>query len=472
MGRLEQAQLATFGWNADEPARTTCEFNLPALAWPGDAVSPEDWVNDWERAFDVESVTDRFYTEYSRVFDSLQADVGRSNPQLSPSDLHTYTQLLLNRLLFLRFVEKKGWLTISGSRRYLGTMYHKVLDEGLSFHDDGLRRLFFTGLAEQQREPDDLLGHVPFLNGGLFEKTALDDQVKTIPDSAFENIVGDSGILYRFNFTVEESTPLDVDVAVDPEMLGKVFEELVTGRHSSGSYYTRRPVVTFMCREALKVYLASQTDMSDRTIAALVDHHQVVQMTDSDAASVKAALQRVKIVDIACGSGAYLLGMLQELVAVYRALENPAIVHDPHYLYELKLRIITQNLYGVDIDPTAANTAKLRLWLSLAVEADDPLPLPNLDFKIEIGDSVLGPDPHNVSSLFRDHLVQAADHLIQLKEEYVVAHGTEKPLLRSKIASIEKDLAHELKYYRSQNVSSPRSLRIEGKMTQPGSTLS
>jgi hypothetical protein len=454
-GRLEQAHLATFGWDPDEPARTACEFNLPALAWPDNSVAPEEWSRKWERAFDVESVTTRFYTEYTHVFETLQADIGKCNPSLSLSDIHNYTQLLLNRLLFLRFVERKGWLSLGGSRKYLGTMYQRAMEKGSLFYDEGLRRLFFSGLAQQHSEPDEWLGTVPFLNGGLFERGLLDERVRSIPNSAFESIVGHDGLLYHYNFTVEESTPLDVDVAVDPEMLGKVFEELVTGRHSSGSYYTPRPVVTFMCREAIKAHLACRTPISDRTLVALVDQHRVVDMTDSQAASVRAALQQAKIVDLACGSGAYLLGMLQELVAIYRALENPSLAHDPRYLYDLKLRIITQNLYGADIDPIAANTAMLRLWLSLAVEADEPLPLPNLDFKIEIGDSVLGRNPNDIPGVFGSFLAQVADGLIRLKERYVIAHGTEKSSVFAEIVRIETDLSNKLRDYRES-----RSLNV------------
>jgi len=343
----------------------------------------------------------------------------------------------------------------------LGTMYQRAIEEGSSFYDEGLSRLFFLGLAQQHGEPDERLGTVPFLNGGLFERVPLDEQVRSIPNSVFGNIVGHDGLLYRFNFTVEESTPLDVDVAVDPEMLGKVFEELVTGRHSSGSYYTPRPVVTFMCREAIKAYLACRTPISDRTIGALVDQHQVVDMTDSQAASVRAALQQVRIVDLACGSGAYLLGMLQELVAIYRALDNPLIVHDPQYLYDLKLRIIAQNLYGADIDPVAANTAMLRLWLSLAVEADSPLPLPNLEFKIEIGDSVSGRDPNDIPGVLGFHLVQVADNLIRLKKEYLVAHGTEKSSRHAEIRGIEQDLATMLREFRSDSLLNVLDWRVQ-----------
>ena len=159
-------------------------------------------------------------------------------------------------------------------------------------------------------------------------------------------------------------------MAVDPEMLGKVFEELVTGRHESGSYYTPRPVVSFMCREALKGYLADKTKASAEAVAALVDRQEVSKLKETHAREILAALDDLKAVDPACGSGAYLLGLLQEMILVYRQLYNPNLIRDERSLYDLKLQIISQSLYGVDIDPFATNIAMLRLWLSLAVEAD------------------------------------------------------------------------------------------------------
>lgn len=152
----------------------------------------------------------------------------------------------------------------------------------------------------------------PSLNGGLFEETPADKRTNiVVPDTAIDHILRD--LFDRYNFTVMESTPFDTEVAVDPEMLGKVFEELVTGRHETGSYYTPRPVVSFMCREALKGYLESQnTGASTEAIAAFVDHKDTSEITISSAPRVGEALARVKVVDPACGSGAYLLGMMQE----------------------------------------------------------------------------------------------------------------------------------------------------------------
>ena len=211
-----------------------------------------------------------------------------------------------------------------------------------------------------------VIGPVPFLNGGLFERTALDRRAGiTVPDSVIHQML--TGLFDRFNFTVMESTPFDIEVAVDPEMLGKVFEELVTGRHDSGAYYTPRPVVSFMCREALKGYLEGQdTGLTAERIARFVDTQEPEGIQVAQARHLADALTQVTVVDPACGSGAYLLGMMQELIELQTALYNAGV--DSKSLYDLKLEIIQRNLYGVDIDDFAVNIAMLRLWLSLAID--------------------------------------------------------------------------------------------------------
>ena len=165
-----------------------------------------------------------------------------------------------------------------------------------------------------------------------------------LPDEVFAGILADEhagGLFYRYNFTVEESTPLDIEVAVDPEMLGKVFEELVTGRHETGSYYTPRPVVSFMCREALKGYLSDKTKASPEASRCPVDRQDAGKLKETHAREILAALDDLKAVDPACGSGAYLLGLLQEMIVLYRLLYSEKLVKDARTLYDLKLRIIS-----------------------------------------------------------------------------------------------------------------------------------
>ena len=171
-------------------------------------------------------------------------------------------------------------------------------------------------LLEELAEVVERRGNVPFLNGGLFEMQEYDSRNTVhIPNDKFAEILK---LFERYNFTVTESTPLDIEVAVDPEMLGKVFEELVTGRHNTGSYYTPRAVVSFMCRESLKIRLQNKTDETPETLKAFVDDSDAEAIRDPE--KVLKVLQTLRICDPACGSGAYLLGMMGELLRLREAL--------------------------------------------------------------------------------------------------------------------------------------------------------
>lgn len=453
-GKEKTAPLVQFGWNeSDADVRTLCEHNLPHLAW--DLDDPD--MDHWREAFSVEKVTKSFYGNYRDTFVAVEKIIGQNNKAISGDDLRLFTQTLFNRLMFLRFIEKKGWLRFKGDTTYLAALYAAGGIKGRSFYRSRLQPLFFEALAIEDKQKSDAAGDVVFLNGGLFEKKLeLDEKVSDIPDEAFEDILGREGLFYRFNFTVQESTPLDIEVAVDPEMLGKVFEELVTGRHETGSYYTPRPVVAFMCREAIKGFLAAKTSASREAIAELVDEHEIAEdLTDRHAEEILFYLETIKAIDPACGSGAYLLGLLQELIGVRRTLQHPQLGTDSGFLFQLKLRLISQSLYGVDIDPFATNIAKLRLWLSLAVEAETAQPLPNLDFKIETGDSILGPCDafmDGPDALVLSALRTRAQELVLEKDRYMTAHGEEKTRLYEHIRKEEAVIAEDTETAIGENV--------------------
>ena len=445
-------KLAAFGWHAGSTAvRTVCEFNLSHLGWPADPSDTAGWVAGWSEAFSVERVTKRFYREYADEFDRLQKRV----TTLAGEDQKMFTQTLLNRLMFIRFIERKGWLTPPGhaapSPDYLRDLFAAGGYRKQSFYAGRLRPLFFLGLGKEGQQQSPAIGTVPFLNGGLFEpKDGLDDQVLDLPDDALAPLLGPGGLFYRYNFTVQESTPLNVEVAVDPEMLGKVFEELVTGRHESGSYYTPRPIVSFMCREALKGYLADAAAVPEAAVAAFVDHHQTDSIDIPAAGRLAAALDRCRAVDPACGSGAYLLGLLHEMVDLYTLLYSDKLKKGDGELNKLKLRIISHSLYGVDLDPFATNIAMLRLWLSLSVDSAVPLPLPNLDFKIETGDSLAGPDPSrdadsdSTDAMWQMRRWKAARELVGRKAVYLDCHDETKTAKRLEIFLKQKSLAMDL----------------------------
>jgi hypothetical protein len=445
-----KAVLSTFGWDkGDRHIRTLCEFNLSALRYPGDPSDSEAWLKQWWSAFDVQRVSDDFFKRYEACF---RDEVHKAVMKILCDERKTeeFTHLLFNRLMFCWFIQKKEWL--NGQKDYLLRLLDRAckLAPPKNFYHTYLVPLFFEVLnnpAEDRRKrvPGDphVVFEAPFLNGGLFEHTPLDSEVenapltKRLPNSVFLAIL--SNLFACYNFTVEESTPLDVQVALDPELLGTIFERFVTGRRESGSYYTPKPVVSFMCREALKGYLQSAlpTESPD-AIGRFVEEHDSERIADPEAALK--ALTRVKACDPACGSGAYLLGMLHELFDLRSCLfASKRIGADT--AYQRKLEIIQDNLYGVDIAEFAANIAKLRLWLSLAVEyeGDNPQPLPNLDFKIESDDSLTAPDPQSSGQqmIGRDTIREYS----KAKWDYMRSHGPEKAELKKEIDDLRAAIA-------------------------------
>ncbi|MEH2235190.1 Eco57I restriction-modification methylase domain-containing protein [Nostoc sp.] len=401
-----------------------------------------------DEAFDVEKVTQEFFKEYRKTFEKVE---GLIDWNTDKERKRLFTQKLFNRLMFIGFIQKKGWLKFQGSIDYLSTLWEAYLKDdnrsNKNFYKDRLSHLFFLGLNNPQEYDianinnggllKDLIGHVPYLNGGLFEQDEDDNDDKIIvSDDCIDSII--HNLFQRFAFTVTESTPLDVEVAVDPEMLGKVFEELVTGRHESGSYYTPKPIVSFMCREALKGYLKTQVlgEATD-SISEFVDEHHPDNIKNSEA--ILEALRCVKCCDLAAGSGAYILGMLHELLDLRQCLfANKGL--DSNTVYQRKLDIIENNLYGVDIDIFAVNIARLRLWLSLAVEyeGDNPPPLPNLKYKIEVGDSLIAPSPATTGVIRHEFISQ----FCQKKAEYMRTHeGGKKQKLEQEINELKTQIA-------------------------------
>jgi len=412
-------------------------------------VAPNTIQKLHDDAFDVEPVTKEFFQEYGRIFAEVEAAI----KGIRDADRkHLFTQRLFNRLMFIAFIQKKGWLKFGGTADYLLALWkaheHDKTTTEKNFYRDRLKPLFFFGLNGGSQETDvaninrggflkSLIGEVPYLNGGLFDEDVDDkDEKVDIPDGAIRAVLTD--LFARFNFTVTESTPLDVEVAVDPEMLGKIFEELVTGRHETGSFYTPKPVVSFMCREAIEGYLCHVIANESRdAVRRFVWDHNPSGLKNGEA--VLHALKAVTACDLACGSGAYLLGLLHELLDLRAALFATKRV-DAVSVYDRKLEIIQKSVYGVDVDPFAVNIARLRLWLSLAVdfEGDSPPPLPNLDFKIETGDSLLALDVQS-SSQHSFRQAQLTDYL-DLKAQFMTAHGAAKVSLREQINKLQKDI--------------------------------
>lgn len=389
---------------------------LNHIALPPSGLSAEQVYLLQCEAFDVERVTNTFYREYAALFRTAQARIKLDNPAIEafadPTRLHTFTQRLFGRLMFLYFLQKKG--ALNNDHQFVKGRYETAVLRGENFYRSVLEPLFFETLNRSRSDSQSRFGRVPYLNGGLFAPDE-DDHVGAVEvaDTLFAT-KDPAGLLYFLenrNFTIEEDTPLEVEVALDPEMLGKVFENLLeeAERGQSGTFYTPRPVVAFMCREALAAYLTREVQLSDEQLRWLLDEAETGEAVRGEDGQpllhthslprplrerAERALEQVRVLDPAVGSGAFPLGMLALLVGVRRALfrvGGVSIEQQTPLVEGWKRNFIRDCLYGVDIRREAIEIARLRLWLSLVVDADpfEMEPLPNLDFKLMAGDSLI-----------------------------------------------------------------------------------
>ena len=401
------ARLATFGWAPGTSPRTVCEFNLPALVWPEDTSDAERWVADWARAFDKEALTRDFFKRFDKALGAIKTDL-QEYQHLSSAEAYTQSQLLLERLIFLYFLQNRGWL--NQDRRYLPSRLaeHAEKPNGFTYYHEFLDKLFWT-LSTAPGGAGRFSG-IPFLNGGLFD----DDEFlqpgnlrKATPPLKVRNRSMQyvfQELLEAFNFTVTEDTPLNQEVAVDPEMLGKVFESIVLHaeaadpdaiapdkRKATGSYYTPRIVVHFICQEVLYQFLKNhlpgdgwgprlKTLFSiDPTEGIDEDGVQLLKSTISpeQAVQVRGLVLPLKCCDPAVGSGAFPVGLMHELVNLRRLLEtvangykDPVVGQGSRWLHDAKARIVEDCLFGADIQQQAIEICRLRLWLSLIVDHD------------------------------------------------------------------------------------------------------
>jgi len=437
--------LTTFGWGPDIPCRTACEFNLPALCWPEDPSDSVGWLRQWSVAFNKEPLTRKFFKRFDKSLEAIKTDLEQLQ-KLPSAEAYSRAQVLLERLLFLYFLQNRGWL--NRERHCLVEKFrpHRDRPEECTYYVEFLEKLFWT-LATAPGSPARLDG-IPFLNGGLFDDDEFIGVIKPnrgkenpplrVRNATFAFVF--EHLLEAFNFTVREDTPLNQDVAVDPEMLGKVFESIVLHaeaeaeynapdkRKATGSYYTPRIVVHFICREALRQYLLGHLIGVDwaAKIKNLFDIDDSDGLNADEITQLKAVfkaadgrrlldiLKPIKMCDPAVGSGAFPVGLLHELVNLRRIAEtiangfvDPARREGRNWIHETKADIVANCLYGVDIQQQAIEICRLRLWLSLIVDYDlgldpfeaDPVQfseaignisqLPNLEMNFRRGDSLL-----------------------------------------------------------------------------------
>jgi len=353
-----------------------------------------------DQAFDVEAVSKIFYNDYVHIYREFRQYLIKKNKITQPA-ADEHTQTIFNRIFFLYFVQKKGYLQKSPTYIYDN---FTALD-GKNYYTDFLIPLFEK---ISNNEKNNNFNDIPFLNGGLFEFTDSEKKIK-IDNDIFNTIL--SGLFEKYNFTVREDTEFEKEIAIDPEMLGTIFERLILGleqnkykdipdaRRASGSYYTPKFIVSFMVKQSLLNDLINQNTLhlNRNKVKDLVFNLKTEKLTESELRKIKERLLDIRIVDPAVGSGAYPVGILLKIIEIVEAIDsnvNNIETLIDNYRYNLKRTIIENCIYGVDLQAKAVHLTNLRLWLSLIVDLevdniDQIPPLPNLDFHIYEGDSLV-----------------------------------------------------------------------------------
>jgi hypothetical protein len=441
--------------------------------------SNEPTLEQLEEAFNIEPVTKEFFFKYRELFIRTKSELDKiveARPLVKADfedkgiDTVNFAKKLLGQIVFLYFLQKKGWFGVprdedwgNGSKHFLRELFEKKYCNYTNFFDEILEPLFYEALRIDRHDNDDYYSRfnckIPFLNGGLFDPINNYNWVYTdipIPNELFSNTnptkEGDIGngildIFDRYNFTVCEDEPLEKEVAIDPELLGKTYEKfnairpdnfdeyiksIGTGKENKfnkkyGVYYTPPEIVHFMCRQSLIEYLwnratteklncpITKKDIEDLIeLGELITEYEATALIKKEnmengkqkstdyttllsesirqqAETIDGWLADIAVCDPAVGSGAFPVGMMSEIVRARHTL-SLYIKNGDRTSYTLKRSCIENSLYGVDIDAGACEIAKLRLWLSMVVEEDDIKsikPLPNLDYKIVCGDSLM-----------------------------------------------------------------------------------
>ncbi len=419
--------------------------------------------------------------------------------------IRDFVKKMLGRIVFLYFVQKKGWLGATttdytdGSADFIRQLFHKS-GGGKDFYGYWLSELFFNTLNNPNRRnedykmPDGSKVKVPFLNGGLFDQDEYDDILLVFKPvlfhhTDFEDIIltpktteharGFLDFLDAFNFTVHEDSPDDHTVAVDPEMLGHIFENLLEDNKDKGAFYTPKEIVHYMCQESLIEYLTTHLgkeytvyrqlgnaqvelfgnetrtgqlkiveQLGDKAlnrdeVAWMVKQKDISRLTPEQLKRIDKLLDTVKICDPAIGSGAFPMGLLQEIQGIKEVIAYQ--LQKPWKPAEVKENIIQNSIYGVDLEKGAVDIARLRFWLSLVVDEEGPRALPNLDYKIVVGDSLIS---------------KFEGEIIEINWQRKAGVGQANPILQ-KIQSLLKEIAEKQKLFFNPGTQNKRKLQEE-----------
>jgi hypothetical protein len=369
-------------------------------------------LQDLLKAFSVEKISKQFFDDYRAHFELFSEYLIKHNEfykkfrgelkEETERNIRNFVKRLLGKIIFLYFVQKKGWLGVNpnnnwgtGSRNFIQELFNNFNSKN-QFYSHCLVKLFYETL-NIKRENDfidfDCIPKckVPYLNGGLFDRNLNDPLDVDFKPEMFESLFN---FFDQYNFTIDENTPDDIDIGIDPEMLGMIFENLLEENKNRGTYYTPKEVVHYMCKESIALYLTQhlQHKLSKEEQYKVSEYirnniDDIPASVTNNANEIYNLVEKVKICDPAIGSGAFQLGMVFEILRIKRQLFG--FTGKTRFDYkEEKLKVFKNSIYGVDLDPGAVDIARLRFWLSLVVDEDEPSTLPNLDYKIMQGDSL------------------------------------------------------------------------------------
>ena len=383
----------------------------------------------WLEVLGREALTRRFYRTLEGVVAEVATDARGEVPR---SDRQELALLHVSRLLFLSFLETKGWL--DGDRRFLANGFDRCMERGGSYHRRVLRPLFFGTLntpVSARAPAARAFGAVPFLNGGLFAPAPLERRWPRLQlsDASLGRAFGE--LFARYRFTAREDSDAWSEAAIDPEMLGKAFESLMCSqeRRTSGAFYTPQSLVSDVTRSALTSALegpALSRDLIERALAG-----QEIPL--ALAPMLRERIADMRVLDPACGSGAFLVHALETLASLQQR------AGDARPLAALRRELLTRSIFGVDVNPTAVWLCELRLWLSVVIESEETdgmrvPPLPNLDRHIRVGDSLSG-------DAFEELRGAGGSTIARMRQRYARATGARKRTLERALQRTERTFA-------------------------------
>ena len=429
-----------------------------------------NYTQDLISRFSLEVVNKEFYAQIYRLFEQL-VSTDLKHPKASDNNQikEHFAVRLIGRLIFCWFLKKKTRKDNS-SLIPEELLSLKALDGTTSYYHDKLEPLFFETLNKKrdvriEKCATGLFKDIPFLNGGLFEPHDDDcyelgefDQSRyfntlTIPNKWFHDLFE---VFETYNFTIDENTSVDMDLSVDPEILGRIFENLLasinpetqqSARNMTGSFYTPREIVDYMVTTSLRTYLKDKTDLNDQILDELFDVTKTPELTKQQKLDIFKSLTILKALDPAVGSGAFPMGLLQKIMFILNEIDPDGKIYEEINLipntsllqrnYGNKYKIIRDCIFGVDIQEMAIEIARLRFFLTLIVdeEADNPQPLPNLDFKFACA-NILISLPEAEDDLFsRANLIES---LKNLRKEFFSTSAERKEQIKAEFRRIQE----------------------------------